>query len=386
MKKITLLFLFLCSINAFSQVKLTSSIEEYNNGTTWRNSSKTTYTYDENKNLSSEKYYYWNDSSSSWTYGSNDSFVYNSANKVVSDAYEGFDSSGNATYGYKENYTYNGNNQVVESINLELKDGVYVNEYKNIYTYSGNKITELVDYYWNGFDWILITDDSSKIMVKYGANGLVSEFLYYDWNGSTWSLDGKDVNGYNTNNKLTSSIYYDWNGADYVSSYKEEYSYDANGNLISERDLEYNNGSFEVEYEISYTFDETQMMSSFTHPFKDKFGFESLTGQDDRFVNKVLVYSNVDYRTTYNYGEATASVKDESFMDFTVYPNPTKNTLTIDNRNFTLKNVQIFNVLGKKVFRATTNEINIAHLVNGVYLLKVETENGNVVTKRLIKN
>lgn len=220
----------------------------------------------------------------------------------------------------------------------------------NIYTYSGNKITELVDYYWNGADWVLTADSSSKTTVTYGANGLVSEFFYYEWNGSTWSLDEKDVYGFNTKNKIASSIFYDWNGAAYEANYKEEFSYDANGNLISEKDFDYNNGSFELYSEENYTFDETQMMSSFTHPFKDKFGFEALMGQDDRFVNKVLGYSNVDYRTTHNYGEATASVKDVSFMDFAVYPNPTKNTLTIDDGKFSIENVAIFNVLGKKVF------------------------------------
>lgn len=136
MKKITLLFLTFCSFTLFGQVKLTSSVEEYNNGTTWEARNKTTYTYDANKNLISEKYYSWNSDSSSWgTYDGHNSFVYDSANKVVSDTYESFDYSGNVSYGYKINYTYNNNNQVVESINLELKDGVYVNEYKYIYVF-----------------------------------------------------------------------------------------------------------------------------------------------------------------------------------------------------------------------------------------------------------
>ncbi|QXP69702.1 T9SS type A sorting domain-containing protein [Polaribacter sp. R2A056_3_33] len=386
MKKITLLFLFFCSLSAFSQVKLTSSTKEYNNGTTWDLRNKTTYTYDANENLISEKYYDRNNSSSSWTYSSNDSFVYNSENKVVSDTYESFDYSGNVSYGYKANYTYNANNQIVESINLEFKDGVYVDDYKNIYTYSGNKIIEVVDYYWNGSAWVLTADYSSKSTVNYGANGLVSEFYYYEWNGSAWSLDGKDVYGYNANNKLTSSIYYDWNGAAYEANYKDEYGYDANGNLILEKWSDYNNGSFELYSEENYTFDVTQMMSSFTHPFKDKFGFEALTGQGNRFVNKVLGYSNVDYRTTHNYGEVTASVKDFSSIDFAVFPNPTSSILKIDDTRFTLRNIELFNVLGKKVFVSTKNEINIAHLVNGVYLLKIESEKGNVVTKRIIKN
>ncbi|MDN3620702.1 T9SS type A sorting domain-containing protein [Polaribacter undariae] len=69
-----------------------------------------------------------------------------------------------------------------------------------------------------------------------------------------------------------------------------------------------------------------------------------------------------------------------------MYPNPASSILKIDADNFTLKDVEIFNVLGKKVFASTESEINIAHLVNGVYLLKIESDKGNIGTKRIIKN
>ena len=391
MKKITLLLLLLCSITAFSQVKLTSATEEYYNGTSWENNYKRTFTYDANNNLVSEKSYYRDSSTTSWEFSSSETYVYNAANRVVSSTYESFDVSGNISYGYKSNYTYNGNNQVTESIDLEFTNGVWVNQYKSTYAYTNGKITSVVGQDWNGSSWVYVTDGdqqdaSSKITISYGANDLVSEFIYADWDGSSWSLVDKELYTYNTNNKIARIISYDWNGAAYETYFKEEYTYDANGNLILEKSFDYSNGSYELSYETSYTFDSTQMMSSFTHPFKDQFGFDALTGQENFYVNKILGYEEEDYRTTYNYGEATASVKDFSSIDFAVFPNPTSSILKIDDTSFTLKNIELFNVLGKKVFVSTKNEINIAHLVNGVYLLKIESEKGNVVTKRIIKN
>ena len=230
-------------------------------------------------------------------------------------------------------------------------------------------------------------DGSSKIIISYGANGLVSEFNYYVWNGSSWSADGKSVYTYNANNKIANNESYEWNGTAYELDYKEEFTYDANGNLISEKDYDYDNGTSDLEYARNYTFDTTQLMSNFTHPFKDRHGFDTLTGQGNNFVNKVTGSSeDATHRKTYYYGEATASVKDLNFIDFAVYPNPTKNVLTIDDTSFTLKNIEIFNVLGKKVMASTQNKINIAHLVNGVYLLKIASDKGNVTTKRIIKN
>jgi len=393
MKKITLLFLTFCSFTLLGQVKLTSSVEEYFNGTSWQNSGRYVYSYNGDNNLISEEYFYWNSITSVWELSGKQSIVYSSANKVMSDTYEGYNTTtGAVTYGYKTNYTYNGNNQIIESIHLELKDGVYVNEDKTTFSYSDNKITELIDKSWNGSDWVYAfesdqNDASSKTTVSYGSNGLVSELIYNEWNGSSWSVDGKEVYSYTANNKIASYIYYDWNGAAYDTNYKEEYGYDANGNLLLEEGSDYNDDFFEVNYEVSYTYDTTQMMRDFTHPFKDILGFEALTGRDNSYVNRLIgSSSDENYKTTYNYGEKTASVKEVRFIDFEVYPNPTSSAIEIVEINFNLKQIEIFNILGKKVLTSTKNEVNITDLVNGVYLLKIESEKGEIATKRIVKN
>ncbi|OAD46085.1 T9SS type A sorting domain-containing protein [Polaribacter atrinae] len=393
MKKITLALLTFCSFTFFGQVKLSSSIDEYFDGTNWINSSKYVYQYDTNNNLTDELYYYWNTVTGLWEYNSKETMEYNNDHKITSELYEEYDvSTGNVTSGYKTNYIYNGSNQRIESIDLKLNNGVWVNEYKSSYSYNNNKISEFISQFWNGTNWIyqaesVQQDVSNKTNITYGANGLVSELINYDWNGTSWVLKSKDVYAYNGNNKITQYVSQDWNGSAYENSYKEEYSYDVNGNLILDKESSYDNGSFDVNYETSYSFDFSQLMRNFTHPFKDRYGFEALTGQDNSFVNKLISSSSgLNYKTTYYYGEETAGSKDIRFIDFAIYPNPTSSILKIDDRNFTLKNVEIFNVLEKKVFRSTKNELNIAHLVNGVYLLKIETEKGNVVTKRIIKN
>lgn len=293
MKKITLLLLTFCSFTFFGQVKLTSSVEEYFNGTSWQNSGRYVYHYNANNNLTSEEYFYWNSVTSVWQLSGKESIAYNSAQKVVSETYEGYDTNtGSIIDGYKTNYIYSVSGEVIESISLELNDGVYVNENKSTFTYTDNKITELTGKSWNGSDWVYVTggdqnDPSTKSTITYGANGLVSELIYFEWNGNDWIAYGKEVFTYNANNKIEVLFDQDWNGTAYETDYKEEYSYDANGNLILEKDFSYNDGSYVVDDEMSYTFDTTQLMSSFTHPFKDRLGFEALTGDDNRYVNKL---------------------------------------------------------------------------------------------------
>jgi len=74
-----------------------------------------------------------------------------------------------------------------------------------------------------------------------------------------------------------------------------------------------------------------------------------------------------------------------------VYPNPAFSSLTIQLANSTIKSVAIYNTLGqtiKVVNMKTANKqanLNVASLVKGLYVLKIITNNGNILTKRLVK-
>ena len=70
-----------------------------------------------------------------------------------------------------------------------------------------------------------------------------------------------------------------------------------------------------------------------------------------------------------------------------IYPNPAKNgqTLFITSDSSVEKNVAIYNVLGRKVLEATTqqNTINTNGLTTGVYMVKI-TEEGKTSTRKLV--
>lgn len=73
---------------------------------------------------------------------------------------------------------------------------------------------------------------------------------------------------------------------------------------------------------------------------------------------------------------------------FAVYPNPVESkTFKLSSASFTTKTVQIFNVLGKEVYstkvNGTNNDIDVASLNAGIYILKV-LENGRMASKKLI--
>lgn len=73
----------------------------------------------------------------------------------------------------------------------------------------------------------------------------------------------------------------------------------------------------------------------------------------------------------------------ENNASFTYFPNPVKNTLTLNAQN-TIENVTMYNMLGQEVLRATPNavnsELNMSSLQDGAYFVKVTIAN---VTKTI---
>ena len=84
----------------------------------------------------------------------------------------------------------------------------------------------------------------------------------------------------------------------------------------------------------------------------------------------------------------------------TVLPNPTTGELTITNYELRIRDVEIYDVYGRKMISdircpisdigksdigKSEIEINIAHLPQGLYFIKVDTENG-VFVEKVIKN
>lgn len=114
---------------------------------------------------------------------------------------------------------------------------------------------------------------------------------------------------------------------------------------------------------------------------KDKFLQYKLGSTSD--LNTTLVY----FDNIYIYNSATASVDNNTLLGFSMYPNPANNVLNISAKE-TIKNADIFNVLGKKVMSVNINKANgsidVSNLSSGIYLIKYNV-NDKVGTAKFIK-
>lgn len=79
--------------------------------------------------------------------------------------------------------------------------------------------------------------------------------------------------------------------------------------------------------------------------------------------------------------------------NFPIYPNPANNILTIQTPQFPIKNLKIFDTLGKEISisknqiskNKNETQLNISSISSGIYLLRLTDEKGNFYSAKFVK-
>ncbi|KGO92401.1 GEVED domain-containing protein [Flavobacterium subsaxonicum] len=81
----------------------------------------------------------------------------------------------------------------------------------------------------------------------------------------------------------------------------------------------------------------------------------------------------------------TAGANGVTATAFTIYPNPVNNILTIDAA-VAVKQVTVYTTDGRTVTTANAAQVNFSNLAAGLYLIKIDFENGSEALHKVIKN
>lgn len=84
--------------------------------------------------------------------------------------------------------------------------------------------------------------------------------------------------------------------------------------------------------------------------------------------------------------DCTLGIQDQLLSELTVFPNPTKDVLTINlPSGLTVDAISLIDITGKNTkISVNNNTLDMSSLANGVYLLKIETPSG-ITTRKVIK-
>jgi photosystem II stability/assembly factor-like uncharacterized protein len=117
-------------------------------------------------------------------------------------------------------------------------------------------------------------------------------------------------------------------------------------------------------------------------------------GLPDAKVNAFILHNTMVYAGT-DQGVWYCALKDvgiketTKLMDVQIYPNPTNGGFQISS-DVQLKQVEVYNGLGKKVWTTATNafsaQLDISHLAKGLYFIKVIARDGNSITQKLLSH
>ncbi len=83
-------------------------------------------------------------------------------------------------------------------------------------------------------------------------------------------------------------------------------------------------------------------------------------------------------------GSLSVDAFNSTSNSVSLYPNPSTSILNIEMSQ-NLKRATIYSVLGAEVLTTTSNTVTTKNLDNGLYLIKIESITGNVITKRFVK-
>lgn len=379
--------------------------------------------------------YSWDEDANGWQHVSNTTYTYNSTGKLIDEVVQepetdmyisrvsyAYDLSGNIivneefifnpginqwflTSGMMLDYTINAESQINGVIEKTWENGVWVNKTKTEYILDANNIPmQLRTYHWNGADWSLYSRTGLLTWADWEKRELLKYTVQY-WHDNNW-VNGERYSKQYIGNNYTATTEV-WENGDWVNSVKETYSITGNQEeLILENRTEQ---GWEKTEKYRGTFDDignpTGMQYSAWHSTNwvvEMELFLDLSYNELNDVTEMVVrYWDPDLTAPVNLSKyiysnfqhfTTSAPEITNLQNVNVFPNPVKNSFTIqfDENKISNYQVKIVNVAGQTIFSDSFTEpaisINAESFPSGMYLLNIKSDEGSQFNSKLLKH
>ncbi len=109
------------------------------------------------------------------------------------------------------------------------------------------------------------------------------------------------------------------------------------------------------------------------------------SGVVDEFYIYSRSFTNAEIMLVMNDATLSSENFQSTNLKFSMYPNPANDNLNIEMEK-EIQTVDIYSLLGQKVFSDINKNISIGNLSNGIYMVRVQDVDGAIATQKLIKN
>lgn len=326
-------------------------------------------------------------------------YSYNSENQVI-EIITQMNDLGTWVNSSRIQNTYTGDN-LTEEIESNWDGSTWVNNFRTQNTYAGNNLTEEIESIWDGSNWM----NSLRRQNTYTGNNLTEE-IESNWDGDIWVLFSRTQYNYNGSNQLLDDLFQLRNAEDtsWEDSNRTLYTYNASDLLVEETYQEWNavNSTWDNSELRTYAYTGTNISEIISY-FWDGFEFlpedrSLITYNGDGLIEQIIFqeYFGGDWenttRVTFVY-PACQSLATEDFVtfDFSFYPNPSNNSLKIQNlpQGHSPLNYTIVDMAGRLVQKGELNSdftINTQFITDGLYVLKLSNESNSVAKQFVVKH
>ena len=325
----------------------------------WKNNSKSIYTYDASNNLINTINQVWN--GSTWAPVSQEQYSYNSANEVIFYTYSLWNSTSNMfVLSNQKSYAYvGGMGAIMQETDQANVGGTITNTAQYNYSYDTGLLSTTTYSVWNGTNWA----NNYKYTYSYDAshNRITSLYQTYNSSTSTWTND--TLKNYTTFASYSA-------GAAMLPSLETDQVWDTTGG-----------GSWKNSIQYMYSYNGSSQMTS-------------MVGTSWNIAG-LWENANGDPAANYHYSpfsEAVNDVKNAAGQAF-VFPIPAQGVLNI---NLTWKEAQsctisLIDMSGRVVKQTGTpvaaqyNAVMpIENVPDGNYLVKINGTNGQIVKQVVV--
>jgi len=371
----------------------------------WFNSSKTEWSYDVNRNNSNYIIYYGKNDDVYWYNDSKYENTFDTNNKLLKTEGFGWDTvTSQWEIGFKSENTYDANGYLTTLIYSEWdsSNSQWIPVSKFEYEYTSTFLTMTIQYEWLD-KWVNLY---KGIFDNY-ITGREHIYTFYTWDGfSIWTESYKYETQINSDLKVTFYYEYEWNliGVVFVNLRKTEYKYDSAGNVNQAvfskwvRDLQgfILEAKEDLTYDNQYTYDDLLLspnlkFSLTTSRIPDnEIYFNHMLTKYTYSLNNGTIYIKDNSKTFYYSPKIITQTDNQSKSNVFITPNPAHSHFTIEMDNTTSAvDFTLFDLNGKQIIskKIIPNEsISTKDLSKGIYCYKIILDNNSIQSGKLVIN
>jgi len=155
-------------------------------------------------------------------------------------------------------------------------------------------------------------------------------------------------------------------------------SYATNGTTETQRqEFEYDNDGKEIGFKL-------YLNGTLYSQYRNyQYNGRTATCWMDTYTGSII-QSTCKLQRTYKEVTNSTEIVNVLANSISIYPSPTKGELIIENGDFKIGNIDIYDNSGKKVLSSTNTTINISQFLAGTYFVKIKTDKGEF-TKKIFK-